>query len=150
MNKTDILNGKFNKKVVNSLSKEEKTDLIFSLHDSEVDRFPFTRKPLSNIGPIKIKNIIKFLKLCIDTNLDNIEWYLFHLVDSIYSTKTNNKTKKFAQSFKNVKFNHQMNDYMKGKEPPCISDNVWFGGRTHRPLEEEKERIVNKPEINLD
>jgi hypothetical protein len=49
-----------------------------SKHYSANKRYLF-----KNIGEVRIKNIIEFLKLCLETNQDNIEWFLLHIVDSL-------------------------------------------------------------------
>jgi len=76
MKKDDILKGKFNKKLIDSLTTEQKSDWIYTLHDPK--QFP---KPLKDVDDVGAKNIVKFLKLCITTNTDNVEWYLLHIID---------------------------------------------------------------------
>jgi hypothetical protein len=153
MNKKDILKGKFDKKSVDSLSTKEKSDMIYSLHSPCTKEVSARLKPhpLEGIGEFGIENITKFLKLCMKTNQDNVEWFLLHITDFIRCDHDMKKSKKIISEFQKVKTFNILSKYLakdKGTTPWKSTEidkyNVWFSGNSLFPLEDEIKRIEEK------
>lgn len=159
MKKIDILKGKFNEESVNSLSVKEKSDLIFSLHDRKkiIDEdyeggIHYTRpkEVLRNINDIQIKNIINFLKLCLSTNKDNVEWFLLYIVDCSLRIRKEDDLKKadkklsYFKEFLDFNFNIFNSEKLKEINRNIQCDNykkdfynVWVKGNTCFPFESQ-------------
>lgn len=143
MKKSDILSGNFSKETVDSLSVDEKSKLIYSFHCKK--RSAYDRYLFKNIGEVRIKNMIEFLKLCLETNQDNVEWFLLHIVDSL-SQENFKKTRLFIVAFRDTPTFKVFNLYRDNKREEMNKQikSVWVSGRNHLPFEVEKKRIENE------
>jgi len=149
MNKQDILKGDFDEDSIDALTHEEKSDLIYSFHSKEEGAY--SNSPLKDLNEEEIENIIKFLKLCMKTNQDNVEWFLLHILDRI-SNDTYEKNIKFTFKFKDVKTFNLMTKYYEKKYPYVTKEdiyNVWIFGHNHRPLQDEILRLQKKREDDI-